>query len=69
MVVRIGEMAEAQAALAELGVELQERLVELVPGGRHIVAEGVGHNVHVDRPGALLYPLTEMIDLIRSERK
>jgi len=60
---------EAQAELAELGVKLQERLVELVPGGKHILAEGVGHNVHVDRPEALLDPLTEMIDLIQNERK
>ena len=60
---------EAQAALAELGVRLQERLVELVPGGKHVLAEGVGHNVHVDRPEALLDPLMGMIDLIEDERK
>lgn len=60
---------EAQAELAKLGVDLQEKLVGLVPGGRHVLAEGVGHNVHVDKPEVLLDPLIEMIGLIQSERK
>ncbi len=58
---------EAQAELAELGVRLQERLVALIPGGTHIVAERVGHNVHVEKPEVLLDPLGEMIDVIQGE--
>ena len=60
---------KAQTELAELGVRLQERLVGLVPGGKHVLAEGVGHNVHIDRPEALLDPLLGMIDDIQGERR
>ncbi len=30
--------------------ELREELVRLVPSGRHVVAEGVGHDIHQERP-------------------
>ena len=56
---------EAKAKLAELAIRLQDRLVALIPGGTHIVAEGVGHNVHVEKPEVLLDPLGEMIELIQ----
>lgn len=60
---------KAQTELSELGVRLQERLAELVPGGIHILAEGAGHNVHVDKPEALLDPLAAMIDRVQGEMR
>jgi pimeloyl-ACP methyl ester carboxylesterase len=59
---------EARPALAELGLELQQRLVDLVPGGTHIVAEGVGHNIHVEQPEVLVAPLLEMVQEVRARR-
>jgi pimeloyl-ACP methyl ester carboxylesterase len=56
----------AREKLIALGLSLQERLVALIPGGRHIVAEGVGHNVQVEKPDVVTGPLGEMIDRIRS---
>ncbi|MFH1502762.1 MAG: alpha/beta hydrolase [Candidatus Eisenbacteria bacterium] len=57
---------EAQARLAELGIALQERLVSLVPGGKHVVLEGVGHNIHVEQPEAITAPILEMVQQVRA---
>lgn len=56
---------EGKEKLATLGLELQQRLVALIPGGEHIVIEGVGHNIHIEKPDALIEPISEMIDRIR----
>lgn len=48
-----------------LGFELQLRLVALVPDGEQIVVEGVGHNIHVEKPEALIAPTVKMINEIR----
>lgn len=56
----------AREKLTALGLSLQERLVALIPGGRHIVAEGVGHNVQVEKPEVLTVPLIDMIEGIRA---
>jgi len=58
---------EARPQLIALGMELQKKLVDLVPGGKHIVAQGVGHNIHVDKPEVLLEPLREMIDAAKAK--
>ncbi|UCF79771.1 MAG: alpha/beta hydrolase [Candidatus Eiseniibacteriota bacterium] len=55
----------ARKNLGELGLSLQKRLVALVPGGKQIVVEGVGHNMHVEKPDALINPLVQMIKEIR----
>ena len=36
------------AEIAELWLELQGQLAQLIPNGRHIVASGLGHYVHRD---------------------
>lgn len=56
----------ARERLTALGLGLQERLAALIPGGRHIVAEGVGHNVQVEKPEVLTVPLLEMIEGVRA---
>jgi pimeloyl-ACP methyl ester carboxylesterase len=60
---------QARGQLIALGMDLQKRLVSLIPGGKHIVAEGVGHNVHVEKPGILLEPLIEMLGTPKAERR
>ena len=54
--------AQGKSDLITLGLNLQKRLVALIPGGKHIVAEGVGHNIHVERPELLLEPIIEMLE-------
>ncbi len=45
---------------------MQKKLVELVPGAEQIIVEGVGHNVHVDRPEAVLAPIRAMVVRLRA---
>ncbi|HYW68715.1 MAG TPA: alpha/beta hydrolase [bacterium] len=56
---------EGKEVLIALGVELQQRLVELIPGGEHVLAEGVGHNIPVDHPEIVTAPVLEMVKAIR----
>jgi hypothetical protein len=52
---------EAIEDLVKLDHALMTGLAASIPGGRQIMVEGTGHNVHVDRPEALIAPLVEMI--------
>lgn len=56
---------DAKKQLAALGFKLQQRLVALIPGGEHIVVEGVGHNIHVEKPDALIEPAIKMLKELR----
>jgi pimeloyl-ACP methyl ester carboxylesterase len=58
---------ENQARLAEAAMAMQKKLVDLIPGGQHILVEGAGHNVHVDKPEAVLAPIKAMISRLRSQ--
>lgn len=60
---------QARRDLIKLGMDLQQRLVDLIPGGKHIIAEGVGHNIHVEKPEILVNPIVEMINGIKSMKK
>jgi len=60
---------QSREQLIALGMELQKRLVNLIPGGKQIVAEGVGHNIHVERPEILLEPLNEMIGEVKGAKR
>lgn len=48
---------------------LNEKLAALIPGGRHIIVEGTGHDIHVDKPEALIVPLLEMIKGAREKNR
>ncbi len=48
---------------------LNEKLAALIPGGRHIIVEGTGHDIHVDKPEALIVPLLEMIKEAREKNR
>ncbi len=56
----IGEIAKSDRAL-------NKKLAALIPGGRQIIVEGTGHDVHVDKPEALIVPLLEMIKEVREK--
>jgi pimeloyl-ACP methyl ester carboxylesterase len=58
---------EANKKMAELGMEMQKKLVALVPGGKHIIIHDVGHNIHLERPEALVKPVIEMIEEVRTK--
>lgn len=56
---------DAKKELETLGFQLQQRLVALIPGGRHIVVEGVGHNIHFEKPNALIEPVIKILNELR----
>ena len=60
---------EAKEKIAKLGLEMQQKLVALIPGGRHILVEGVGHNIHAEKPEALINPVVEMIKEVREKKE
>lgn len=53
---------EAKEQIAKLGLEMQKKLVALIPGGKHIVVEDVGHNIHGEKPEALIDPVIEIVN-------
>lgn len=57
---------QARRDLIKLGMDLQKKLVDLIPGGKHIMAEGVGHNIHAEKPEILVDPVIEMINKIQA---
>jgi pimeloyl-ACP methyl ester carboxylesterase len=61
--------AEAIRELAELDAALMNDLAASVPGGRQIMVEGTGHNVHVDKPEVLVAPVVEMIQGVRAKTR
>jgi len=59
---------QARKDLIKLGMDHQQRLVDLIPGGKHIIAEGVGHNIHVEKPEILIDQIIEIINKISASR-
>ena len=55
--------------IAKVDSALMDRLAASVPGGKQIVVEGTGHNVHVDKPEALIAPVLEMINEVKGEKR
>lgn len=58
----------ALEGIAALDSDLMSRLAASIPGGRQVLVEGSGHNIHVDKPEALITPVEEMIDEVRRRR-
>jgi pimeloyl-ACP methyl ester carboxylesterase len=59
---------EAIEKMEKLDGDLNNRLAALIPGGKLIVVEGTGHNIHMDKPEVLIAPVTEMIRVVRESR-
>jgi pimeloyl-ACP methyl ester carboxylesterase len=57
---------EGQAKLDDAAAAMQKKLVLLVPGAEQIFVEGAGHNVHLDKPEAVLVPIRAMIARLRA---
>jgi len=57
----IEEMVKSDSAL-------NKKLAALIPGGREIIVEGTGHNIHVDKPEALIAPVVEIIREVRAKK-
>jgi pimeloyl-ACP methyl ester carboxylesterase len=57
--------AEAIEKIAKLDCALNNKLAALIPGGRLIIVEGAGHDIHVGKLEALIVPVVEMIKEVR----
>jgi pimeloyl-ACP methyl ester carboxylesterase len=60
---------EAIEEIARVDSALMDELAASVPGGRQVMIRGTGHNVHVDKPQALIAPVLEMVEAVRNERR
>jgi len=60
---------EAIGKMLELDSALNKKLTALIPGGREIIVEGTGHDIHVDKPEVLIAPVVEMIRAIREKKE
>jgi pimeloyl-ACP methyl ester carboxylesterase len=61
--------AEAIEKIAKLDFALNKKLAALIPGGRQIIVEGAGHDIHVEKPEALIAPVVEMIKEVREKKE
>jgi pimeloyl-ACP methyl ester carboxylesterase len=59
---------EAIEEMAKMDLALNNKLAALIPGGRQIIVEGTGHNIHVDKPEALITPVLEMVREVREKK-
>jgi len=60
---------EALEKMAESDFALNKKLAALIPGGKPIIIEGTGHNIHIDKPEALIAPVVEMIKQVREKKE
>jgi pimeloyl-ACP methyl ester carboxylesterase len=58
---------EGKKRIIELGFEMQEKVADLIPVGIHIIVEGAGHNIHLEKPDALIGPALRMISQVRNK--
>jgi pimeloyl-ACP methyl ester carboxylesterase len=61
--------AVALEEMAILDMALNKELAALIPGGKQIIVEGTGHDIHVDKPEALIAPVVEMIKEVRGKKE
>jgi len=60
--------AEAIDEMAKVDLALMNKLAASILGGKHILVEGTGHYIHVDKPEALIAPVAEMIQSVRGNK-
>jgi pimeloyl-ACP methyl ester carboxylesterase len=54
--------------MEKLDGDLNKELAALVPGGKLIMVEGAGHNIHMDKPELVIAPVAEMIRVVKDGR-
>ena len=59
---------EGREKMIKAGLEMQKKLVSLIPGGKHVIVEGAGHNIHLEKPEVLINEIKEMINIVRSKK-
>ena len=64
---RPGVSSEVNEKLYDLLVGLHREMVALSPGGTHIIAEGSGHGIQIDRPDLVADTVRQMVESARSE--
>jgi pimeloyl-ACP methyl ester carboxylesterase len=55
--------------IARVDSALMDELAASIPGGKQIMIQGTGHNVHVDKPEVLIAPVREMIEAVQRKRR
>jgi pimeloyl-ACP methyl ester carboxylesterase len=61
-----GFSPEARRAMPRLGLEMQKKMAEDIPGGKFIVFEELSHVMHLENPEPILRVIKEMIAQIKS---
>ena len=64
---RPGVSSEVNEKLYDLLVGLHREMVALSPDGTHIIAEGSGHGIQIDRPDLVADTVRQMVESARSE--
>jgi pimeloyl-ACP methyl ester carboxylesterase len=60
-----GTLEDAQERLWR---RLQRELAAIVPGARHLIATGCGHDIHQERPGLVLRQIRDVVTAVREGR-
>jgi len=60
---------EAIVEMEKSDIALNNKLAALIPEGRQIIVEGTGHDIHVDKPEALIAPVMKMIQEGREKKE
>jgi pimeloyl-ACP methyl ester carboxylesterase len=58
---------EGRRKLEAVAMAMQKKLVALVPGAEHIIVAGTGHNIHLDKPEAVLTPILALVARLRDQ--
>jgi pimeloyl-ACP methyl ester carboxylesterase len=58
---------EGSKSIIELGMKLQKEMATLIQGGKHIIVDGAGHNIHLEKPEALIKPALAMIEEVQKK--
>jgi pimeloyl-ACP methyl ester carboxylesterase len=56
---------DANRIMHEIKIELHKKSLELIPGGKHIIVEGVYHTIHAEKPEAFIKPVLELLKMAR----
>ncbi|MCJ7682072.1 MAG: alpha/beta hydrolase [Candidatus Aminicenantes bacterium] len=57
---------KAVEKLTKVGLEMQKRLVQEIPGTEHIILDDAGHFVHLEKPEKVISIILELIMEVRS---